>query len=283
VEPKSGYIIGGELRGAAPAIGSDPSQQFAKGTLDISAYKSVSKHVVLAGRISGGLISATNDTTGSKLPPYQERLFAGGPNSVRGFGQNLLGPVVYLVGSDQFNIDTIALTPESKTLAYVLKNPNASVNRPQPLGGNAMFVFNAEMRIRDPFFPDLLQYVPFVDGGQVWTQVPNVNNFHLLRSVLVTPGLGFRISSPIGPIQINLGYNPYPNQKGPVYFASPVDPVTGAAPLICVTSPGDPPVPVTISNTGSVTQAKCSGNFAPPRPASFFQRLTKTFSIATSF
>ena len=284
VEPKSGYIIGGELRGAAPVIGSDPSQQFAKGTLDMSAYKSLSKRVVLAGRISGGLISATNDTTGSKLPPYQERLFAGGPNSVRGFGQNLLGPVVYLVGSDQFNIDTIAVAPDrsSKTLAYVLKNPNASVSRPQPLGGNAMFVFNVEMRIRDPFFPDLLQYVPFVDGGQVWTEVPNVNNFHLARPIFVTPGLGFRISSPIGPIQINLGYNPYPNQQGPVYFASPVDPLTGAAPLICVTPPGAPPVPVTISGS-EATQAKCPGIFAPPRPASFFQRLTKTFSIVTSF
>jgi outer membrane protein insertion porin family/translocation and assembly module TamA len=282
VEPTNGYIIGGELRGAAPAIGSDPSQQFGKGTIEISGYKSLSKSVVLAARISGGLISATNDTTGSKLPPYQERLFAGGPNSVRGFSQNLLGPVVYLVDGTKFNVDTIVNTMTSQTLAYVLKEPNSSVNRTQPLGGNALFVFNAEARIRDPFFPNLLQYVPFVDGGQVWTEAPNVKNFHLLRSVLVTPGLGFRITSPIGPIQISLGYNPYPNQQGPVYFASPVDPATGAAPLICVTPPGAQIVPVTISTDG-VTQAKCPATFAPPRAASFFQRLTKTFSIATSF
>jgi len=32
-----------------------------------------------------------------------------------------------------------------------------------------------------------------------------------------------------------------------------------------------------------VAQAKCPGTFAPPRASSFFQRLTKTFSIATSF
>ena len=283
VEPTRGYIIAGELRGAAPLIGSDPSQQFGKGTIEISGYKSMSKNFVIAARISGGLINAPADSTGAKLPPYQERLFAGGPNSVRGFAQNLLGPVVYLVGTGQFNVDTVAHTPAATTTTYVLKDPNSTTTRTQPLGGNALFVFNAEFRIRDPFLPNLLQYVPFVDGGQVWTQVPNVNNFHLLRNVLVTPGLGFRITSPIGPIQISLGYNPYPNQQGPVYFASPVDPATGAAPLICVTPPGAPTVPVTISADGSVAQAKCPGTFAPPRASSFFQRLTKTFSIATSF
>jgi outer membrane protein insertion porin family/translocation and assembly module TamA len=282
VEPTRGYIIAGELRGAAPLIGSDPSQQFGKGTIEISGYRSLSKNFVMAARITGGLITAPADSTGAKLPPYQERLFAGGPNSVRGFGQNLLGPVVYLLGTGQFNVDTVAHTPASTTTTYVLKDANP-VTRTQPLGGNALFVFNAEFRIRDPFLPNLLQYVPFVDGGQVWTQVPNVSNFHLLRGVLVTPGLGFRITSPIGPIQISLGYNPYLNQQGPVYFASPVDPVTGAAPLICVTPPGAQTVPVTVSANGSVTQAKCPGTFAPPRAASFFQRLTKTFSIATSF
>jgi outer membrane protein assembly factor BamA len=282
VEPTRGYIIAGELRGAAPVIGSDPSQQFGKGTVEISAYKSMSKNFVIAARISGGLITAPADSTGAKLPPYQERLFAGGPNSVRGFGQNLLGPVVYLLGTGQFKVDTVAQTQTSTTTTYVLKGSNP-VTRTQPLGGNALFVFNAEFRIRDPFLPNLLQYVPFVDGGQVWTQVPNVNNFHLLRGVFVTPGLGFRVTSPIGPIQISLGYNPYQNQQGPVYFASPVDPVTGAAPLICVTQPGKETVPVTVSANGSVTQAQCPGTFAPPRAASFFQRLTKTFSIATSF
>jgi outer membrane protein insertion porin family/translocation and assembly module TamA len=284
VEPTRGYVIAGELRGAAPAIGSDPSQQFGKGTIEISGYKSLSKNFVMAARISGGLITAPTDSTGAKLPPYQERLFAGGPNSVRGFAQNLLGPVVYLVGTGQFNVDTVAQTPGgSTTTTYVLKDPRSAATRTQPLGGNALFVFNAEFRIRDPFLPNLLQYVPFVDGGQVWTQVPNVNNFHLLRGVFVTPGLGFRISSPIGPIQISLGYNPYENQQGPLYFASPVDPVTGAAPLICVTAPGKPTVPLTVSANGSVTQATCPGTFAPPRASSFFQRLTKTFSIATSF
>ncbi len=283
VDPTRGYSIAGELRGAAPIIGSDPSQQFGKGTLELSGYKALSRRVVFAARLSGGLITAPSDTTGSKLVPPQERLYAGGPNSVRGFGQNLLGPVVYLVDNTRFNPVRIDSTAAGLTQAYILKDPNAGVFRTQPVGGNAVFVFNLEARIRDPFFPNALQYVPFIDGGQVWSSIPNVNNFHLLRSVLVTPGLGFRISSPIGPIQISLGYNSHQNQPGPVYFASPVDPATGAAPLICVTPPGSPTVPFTISSNGTVTQGKCPATYAPPTAAGFFNRLTKTLSIGTTF
>src|SRR5262249_10528988 len=245
-------------------------------------YKSLNKNIVFAARISAGAITAPTDSTGAKLPPYQERLFAGGPNSVRGFGQNLLGPVVYLVDNSKFTITKISETPTESTFAYVLNDRNSGVTRTQPIGGNAVFVFNLEMRIRDPFFPNALQYVPFIDGGQVWSQIPNVNNFHLLQGILVTPGLGFRVSTPIGPIQLSLGYNAYPNQPGPVYFASPVT-STGAAPLICVTAPGSPFVPVTIGTNGSVTQGSCPAKFAPPTASGFFNRLTKIFSIGTSF
>lgn len=283
VDPTQGYVVGGELRGAAPIIGSDPSEQFGKGTAQASAYHALSRHLVVAGRVSGGLITAPRDSTGAKLPPPQERLYAGGANSVRGFGQNLLGPVVYLMDSSKFTKTDISSSSNSTTSVYVLKDPRTSAFRTIPVGGNAVFVFNAEMRIRDPFFPDLLQYVPFVDGGQVWTRVPNVNNFHLLNSILVTPGLGFRISTPIGPIQISLGYNSHPNQQGPVYFAAPVDPRTGRAPLICVTRPGDPTVPATINSDGSLVQASCPANFAPASPSAFFSRLTKNFSFGTSF
>ena len=282
VEPTHGYIVGGELRGASRYIGSDASQQFEKGTAEISAYKAITKRIVVAGRLSGGVITAPRDTTGARQPPPQERLYAGGPNSVRGFQQNLLGPVVYLVDASKFTITTTDSNSAMKTSAYVLKEANSSATRTIPVGGNAVFVFNAEMRIRDPFFPELIQYVPFVDGGQVWSRLPNVNNFRLLNSILVTPGLGIRISSPVGPIQLSLGYNSHPSQPGPVYFGAPVD-QAGRAPLICVTRPGDSTVPVTIGVDGSVVQAKCPATFAPASPSGFFQRLTKIFSIGTSF
>lgn len=278
IEPTTGYTIGGELRGAAKFIGSDPSEQFAKGTVDMAGYKALGRSVVAAFRISGGLVRAPSDTNGSRVPP-QERLYAGGSNSVRGFGQNLMGPLVYLMDSTKFTVTHI----DSVTSVYVLKQADEQPSKtPIPVGGNAVFVFNAELRVRDPFFPDLIEYVPFVDGGQVWSQIPNVKNFHLLKSVLVTPGLGIRISTPVGPIQLSLGYNSHPNQPGPAYFAAPVD-AAGHAPLICVTPPGQPTVPVVVHGDGTLTQARCPATYAPASPSGFFQRLTKILSIGTSF
>src|SRR5205814_3293099 len=96
----------------------------------------------------------------AKLPPPQERLYAGGATSVRGFQQNELGPLVYLISHD--NLDSMRITDTS----YVLvAKPTAGAFRSIPVGGNLLFVANVELRVRDPFFPALLEYVPFLDAG----------------------------------------------------------------------------------------------------------------------
>lgn len=276
VEPTTGYVLGSELRGAAPIIGADSSQRFGKATVDGSWYHALTRGVVVALRARGGFITAPRDTSGARLPPPQERLYAGGANSVRGFQQNELGPVVYLVDANQI-ADTIRFSDSSQAL--VLK-PDARESRTIPVGGNTVFVFNAELRLRDPFFPALLEYVPFLDGGQVWTRVGNVQGFDI-KNIVLTPGLGIRLFSPIGPIQLNMGYNSHPSQPGPAYFAVPVD-VSGRAPLICVTPPGVTPVPFKETANG-IQQGECPASFAPPRSSSFFSRIVWTLSIGTNF
>ena len=276
VEPTNGYVLGTELRGAAPVIGADSSQQFGKATLDGSWYHALTRGVVVALRARGGFITAPRDTSGAKLPPPQERLYAGGATSVRGFQQNELGPVVYLVDQNQI-ADTLRLLDGS--VSYILK-PGAQESRTIPVGGNTVFVFNAELRLRDPFFPELLEYVPFLDGGQVWTRVGNVQGFNI-KNIVLTPGLGIRLFSPIGPIQLNMGYNSHPSQPGPAYYAAPVDP-SGRAPLICVTPPGVPPVPFKETASG-IQQGQCPASFAPSRSSSFFSRIVWTLSIGTNF
>ncbi|HET7372122.1 MAG TPA: BamA/TamA family outer membrane protein [Gemmatimonadaceae bacterium] len=276
IEPRRGYVLAGELRGAAPTIGSDPSQKFGKATTDASWYHALTARTVIALRARSGFIAAPRDTSGARLPPPQERLYAGGANSVRGFQQNELGPVVYLVDQNQFAIDTLT----DSTRIYALK-PSARESRTIPVGGSTVLVLNAELRIRDPFLPDLLEYVPFIDGGQVWTRAGNVQGFSV-KNLVVTPGLGIKLFSPIGPIQLNLGYNSHPNLPGPAYFAAPVD-VLGRAPLICVTPPGAPPVPVTIHKDGQVEQGQCPASFSPPRSSNFLSRIVPTLSIGANF
>src|SRR5213078_4011174 len=160
------------------------------------------------------------------------RLYAGGSATVRGFQEAELGPVAYL-------LDSLAFTRvplKGDTVAFVA-NQGARASRTIPLGGNTQFVFNAELRIRDPFFPDLFEYVPFVDGGQVWTQTGR-RSLHAEGRPEITPGLGFRIFSFVGPIQLNVGYNPHRSRPGPAYFAAPLNQTSSQAPLICVTAPG---------------------------------------------
>jgi outer membrane protein insertion porin family len=276
IEPTNGYVVGSELRGAAPIIGTDSSQRFGKATFDGSWYHQLTRGVIVALRARSGFITAPRDTSGARLPPPQERLYAGGANSVRGFQQNELGPVVYLVDSNQLEpTDTLA----DGSIVQVLK-PNAQESRTIPVGGNTVFVFNAELRLRDPFFPQLLEYVPFLDGGQVWTRVGHVQGFNI-KSIVLTPGLGVRLFSPIGPIQLNMGYNSHPSQPGPAYFAAPVD-VSGRAPLICVTPPGVEPVPYKETSTG-IQQGQCPASFAPSKSSSFFSRIVWTLSIGTNF
>jgi len=282
VEPTSGYLLGGEIRGAAPTIGSDPLLRFLKGTADGSWYHKLQSRVVFAGRLRGGLISggAARDSA-ARLPPPQERLYAGGATSVRGFQQNELGPLVYLISHD--NLDSIPLPGGLDTTKYALvARPGAGAFRSIPVGGNLLFVANAELRVRDPFFPALLEYVPFIDAGAV--QQVGAHNLSP-RKLSYTPGLGIRVFSPIGPIQLNAGYNPYGGRPGTAYFATPVNATTNKAPLVCVTSPLEPQVPVTITSTGQLIQdfAACPSTFRPALSSGFLKHLTFTLSIGTDF
>ena len=271
VEPTSGFVLGGEIRGSSKYFLSDPSVEFLKVTAEASWFRQFTRNAVFATRLRGGAISL------AKLLPPQERLYAGGPNSVRGFQQNELGPIVYLI------LDTTQFvrTPLTDSTVTYVANERAAATRRSPGGGNSLLVFQNELRIRDPFFPELLQYVPFVDAGQVWTREPGTKQLNIQR-VEVTPGLGLRVSTPVGPIQLNAGYNPGKPRPGPAYFASPVNPVTGEAPLVCVTAHGETPFPINIKNPDKAA-GSCPATFVPTRSGGFLNRLTWTISIGNGF
>ncbi len=282
-DPSSGDVLAAELRGAAPVIGSDPSLSFLKGTIDGSWYYKLRSRTVLAFRLRAGAITGGTETGGgARLPPPQERLYAGGANSVRGYQQNELGSLVYLIDSSA--VHTVPLTGD--TVAVVANSANPHVLRSIPVGGNSLIVANVELRLRDPFFPNLLQYVLFVDAGQVWTRetgAPNLG-FGTLEPV-ATPGIALRYFSPVGPIQVNAGYNPHGNAQGPAYLLS-TNSSGSVAPLICVTSFGQSPVKVLRDPaTGDLSPigSSCPSNFAPPRASSFLKRFQLTISVGTDF
>jgi outer membrane protein insertion porin family/translocation and assembly module TamA len=300
VAPTRGYSTAVELRYSAPFLASDDELRFYKGTAEYSIYRTLQRGVIFAARARGGFIHGGDEQNGNRLPPPQERLYAGGPTTVRGFQQNQLGPQVYLLDDAGVTICTdVTQTPcpaaaetsfvkiagDTTNPPFYIQSNGRRQLRSIPSGGNVLAVFNAELRIRDPFFTELLEYIPFVDAGQVWiTQVSR--EFKGQSQLAVTPGLGIRYYSPVGPVQLNLGYNRYNAVPGAAYYTVPVN-IPGR-PLLCVAPAGAPlsaiPIITRDAEKGSLnsTSQTCPA-YSPPGRGGFFHHINLTLSIGTDF
>jgi outer membrane protein assembly factor BamA len=288
LNPRAGTALRFDFRTAQREIGSDPELQFVKGLSDASYYKQLTHGVTFAARLRLGTVLGRTlsfgDTTGF-IPP-EERLYAGGATSVRGFQQNALGDLIYIAATGYRTIQGTGDT------LYFELGPGADsqqVQRPVPQGGTALVVANFELRT-SWFLPELLQYTFFVDAGDVWQRgQPTASGQHrassfFLSSLKWTPGVGIRVFTPVGPFQANVGYNPYASPPGAIYYdVAPNQ--QGFAPLYCVT-PGNRIPAIPNPSNGFPEQVggfACPTTFQPPQNDSFFKRLTFTFSIGPDF
>jgi outer membrane protein insertion porin family len=202
IDPTRGSIGSLEFTHSSKYIGSSSLQQFTRFVGGMSWYRPLSRDVVLSWRLRGGLIfSPTLDVanvSGAFIPPDQ-RFYAGGPNDVRGFERNELGPVIYVV-------------PDN---AVVGDSVDADSVRVAATGGNTFVLGNVELRVPSPIFSSRLRLAAFVDAGGVWQrQGPRSG-----RVIRVTPGVGVRIATPLGPARLDVAYNPYKLQPGALFQA----------------------------------------------------------------
>ncbi|MDP2652967.1 MAG: outer membrane protein assembly factor BamA [Candidatus Omnitrophota bacterium] len=102
----------------------------------------------------------------SKVPIF-ERYFAGGARTIRGYNERKVGP----------------LDPVTE----------------DPLGGESMLVGNIEYTI--PII-DFLKLATFFDTGNVWSKVDDFGTGDFKSGF----GLGLRVKTPIGPINLDYGY-----------------------------------------------------------------------------
>ncbi|MBM3907287.1 MAG: BamA/TamA family outer membrane protein [Gemmatimonadetes bacterium] len=281
--PGRGTVLRGEARHASREVGSDARLQFTRLTLDGAAYVTLGTDVVLAARLRWGAVLGPG-----AYVPVQERLYAGGATTVRGFRQNELGPVVYNVSAyDTVRADgTIGGNPaDTSQVVYLRADPNAVSLRTIPTGGNAMLVANLEARVRSPVLADILQLAFFADAGRVWNRgtAQPLN----IGSVQWTPGVGARVRTLVGLIRVDIGYNPYQRADGAAYFDAPI---AAGGQLYCV-SPGNTLRVVSTSALGAPPSAgvmlqesgTCPASFAPPRETSVLKRLAFQFSIGQAF
>ena len=204
LDPYRGSILTASVTTSSRFLGSSASQQFTRFIGDASGFLPVSRGIVLAGHLRAGIIMAPvtdiGQESGTFVPPDQ-RFYAGGANDVRGYDQNQLGPLVYVIPTDSIRHLTAPAPHDSFP---------SSAARVAPTGGTRVVNANIELRMPTPFFAGRLRFAAFVDAGALW----NAGGQAPLR---ITPGVGLRYTSPLGPIRFDVGYNRYDLQSGPLY------------------------------------------------------------------
>ena len=285
INPTDGYAFRIESRNSATFIGSDPQLTFVKGVGDFAWYHPIGFGNILALRLRLGAIWGGADVPGGRQPPQQERLYAGGPTSVRGFEQNELGELLYVF--DSVTINYLPRAPGQDSTAYFVWDRGVRPRRIVPIGGNSLFVTNVDYRIRSFLLPELLQFTLFTDVGTVWNRNTQANSKF---KPYWTPGVGLRVFSPIGPIQINAGYNPYPQVFGPALFTAGIGSTNAKRfpNVYCAVSPSTPvaDAPKAFFQNG-VWQPQqgvtCQPTYQQLSLPGFWHRLTFTFSIGPDF
>jgi len=202
----AGSLITASLMHASRVVGSDTLYEFNRGQLEVSRYYPLGRRGVFAWRaLAGTILPARRIALAGQsvhfIPPDQ-RFYGGGPNSVRGYARNELGPRVYVTDS---------LEVQGTDTIY---RPDVSV-RAAPIGGNSIVVMNAELRFATPLFPDRMRVALFVDAGQVWQRGGDPGT---VAGVRVTPGVGLRFATPLGPVRLDAAFDGYPAEPGPLYF-----------------------------------------------------------------
>jgi len=210
LNPSRGHSMVVDYEHAARWTGSEFS--YDRVVFDGTDYERLFGQTILAAHVRMGWVGAasfrplsgsTGGGTGIVHP--QKRFYAGGANSVRGFAQNRLGPRVLqvdvsnLLQPDSAGAGAGCSVAEVQALTCDASPLEDSYFTPRATGGTRLFEGNLEVR-----FPLKwnLQGVTFTDFGQVWDRGDPLT----LHSIQVTPGVGVRYMSPIGPIRVDLAY-----------------------------------------------------------------------------
>ncbi len=231
--PTRGYTARAEFAHASSVTASNYAYNRAFG--EATLYTRFGpRRAVLATHLRLGFVRPLAGTTGDAVLHPRTRFYAGGSQSVRGFGENQLGPRIltlphqYLVNAklagsaapcDPYS-DAIRLCDPNTASDSALKGDTAIVKvgddkfTPRPLGGTSLIEGSVEYRFPLPFLPNLGGAV-FVDGAAVGERVidPLGRGLSSLRDLVkgtyaITPGFGIRYYSPVGAIRVDLGLNP---------------------------------------------------------------------------
>lgn len=174
--PTRGVLIDWSNEIAGGPVSS--SNAFFKSNLRFTYQRPVFKAGVLASSMELGSLSSYG---GNYRISLQERFYAGGPNSLRGFAYQSIGPL------------------------------DAEEN---PQGGFVQFIWNVvEMRI--PVYKSI-RAAGFMDAGNIWRDYTDIKDSELRKSL----GVGLHYITPIGVIRLETAFPIDDVEKKPRLFFS---------------------------------------------------------------
>ena len=237
LNPMRGYTARGQLEHASSLTVSDYryNRAYAEGAL----YSRMGgKNSVLSAHLRVGFVRPSGGgTAGESVLHPRKRFYAGGSQSVRGYGENQLGPrILTLPRGYLVHATTASGAPcDVNSDAVHLCDPNTARDTsakdgvfapvgddrftPRPLGGTSLLEGSIEYRFPLSFITDLSGAV-FIDGAAVGERIldPLGAGVRTLADLVrgtgaITPGFGVRYLTSVGPIRVDVGFNPSRAEK----------------------------------------------------------------------
>ena len=169
-------------------------RSFARALFRNATYYPLGKTWVFARQTQFGLIVPFANPAGvgaQESVPLPERFYAGGGDSLRAFPYNQAGP-------RDIGAPLVPGGPSSEPTGF-------------PLGGNALFINNLELRF--PFIGQNIQGVLFHDMGNVYGSLRDIsfrfhqNNAQDFNYMVHAAGFGIRYRTPVGPVRADFAYS----------------------------------------------------------------------------
>lgn len=191
INPSRGFYSGASLEYAFPLFRADA--HFFKGFTQGGWIRPLSERsqFVVAARLGG--IEPLQEQIDGTTVPFAERFLLGGETTHRAFELDQLGIPCQTLVPDPEQI------PEGVSCTEFVESADQSIDF-IAVGGNAMGIINLEYRF--PIFGESVRGAVFVDAGNVWRQIGEVDLSDLRYGV----GAGVRYLTPIGPLRFDIGW-----------------------------------------------------------------------------
>ena len=179
IDPKKGNMAIFRLDAYGGPLGGNRS--YIKYSFDLRNYITALKHITLASRINGGMITGWSKEYDQYETILFEKFYLGGSNTLRA-----IRPLRLLnYSNDNYDNDGDGNVDEADEDSNI------------PSGKEMMVLTNVELR-----FPLLWEFggVLFIDGGNIYENSENINIDNLVWNY----GLALTLNLPVGPLRIDL-------------------------------------------------------------------------------